>query len=141
MFVIRTPVLRTAPRAFRPVARTCTLYHARISAKIQVRTYAKDMKATQGQASPGTASNVAAPGSASQEQQEVKQSRATDSTSSPDTASVQTPVSNPSGAGVGQQEDDTSTQQAFKQDPNAPAHEKREQVEKKGQRPLDPADK
>ncbi|PSK45226.1 hypothetical protein B9Z65_2366 [Elsinoe australis] len=106
-----------------------------------IRTYAKDMKATQGQASPGTASNVASPGSVSADQQSIKQNRATDSTASPDTASVQTPVSNPSGAGIGQQEDDTSTQQTFKQDPNTSAEEKRKQVDKQGQKPLDPANK
>jgi len=99
------------------------------------------MQATQGQASPGTASNVGQSGSVSADQQDIKQSRATDSTSSPDTASVQTPVSNPSGAGTGQQEDDTSAQQAFKQDPDAPASEKRKAVEQQGQKPLDAADK
>ncbi|GAB7340293.1 hypothetical protein MBLNU457_6750t1 [Dothideomycetes sp. NU457] len=125
MFTLRAPI-RFAPRAIRPAA---------------IRNYAKNMQSTQGQASPGTASNVAAPGSASSEQQEIKKSRATDSTSSPDTASVQSPVSNPSGSGTGQQEDDTSTQQAFKQDPDAPAGEKAKEVEKKGQRPLDAADK
>ena len=100
------------------------------------------MDATQGQASPGTASNVGNPASASSEAQRINQSRGTESSSgSPDTASVQTPVSNPKGASVGQQTEDTSTQQAFKQDPNAPASEKRKNVEEKGQRPLDPADK
>ncbi|THW62858.1 hypothetical protein D6D20_04033 [Aureobasidium pullulans] len=102
----------------------------------------QNMDANQGQSSPGTASNVGNPVSSSPESNKINQSRATDArTGSPDTASVQTPVSNPKGAATGQQGEDSSTQQAFKQDPNAPASEKRKNVEEKGQRPLDPADK
>lgn len=109
-----------------------------------IRSYAnkQNMDANQGQSSPGTASNVGNPVSSSPESNKINQSRATDArTGSPDTASVQTPVSNPKGAATGQQGEDSSTQQAFKQDPNAPASEKRKNVEEKGQRPLDPADK
>ncbi|KAG9531352.1 hypothetical protein KCU93_g2081, partial [Aureobasidium melanogenum] len=109
-----------------------------------VRSYAnkQNMDSTAGQASPGTASNVGNPISSSPESNQINQSRATDArTGSPDTASVQTPVSNPKGAATGQQGEDSSTQEAFKQDPNAPASEKRKNVEEKGQRPLDPADK
>ncbi|KAG9519809.1 hypothetical protein KCU78_g1336, partial [Aureobasidium melanogenum] len=109
-----------------------------------MRSYAnkKNMDSTAGQASPGTASNVGNPVSSSPESNQINQSRATDArTGSPDTASVQTPVSNPKGAATGQQGEDSSTQEAFKQDPNAPASEKRKNVEEKGQRPLDPADK
>ena len=96
------------------------------------------MAANQGQSDPNSGSNVGTSGSASVEESQVKQSRATDSTSSPDTASTQSPVSNPGGAGTGQMEDDTSTQQAFKQDPNKPADQKREQVEKQGQKSMEP---
>ncbi|KAG9570013.1 hypothetical protein KCU71_g1431, partial [Aureobasidium melanogenum] len=109
-----------------------------------MRSYAnkQNMDSTAGQASPGTASNVGNPISSSPESNQINQSRATDArTGSPDTASVQTPVSNPKGAATGQQGEDSSTQEAFKQDPNAPASEKRKNVEEKGQRPLDPADK
>ena len=80
-------------------------------------------------------------GSSSAQEQELKHSRSTDSTSSPDTASVQTPVSNPKGAAVGQQDDDTDTQQNIKNDPNEPAEQKRAKVEQQGQKPLDAADK
>lgn len=75
----------------------------------------------------------------------MKQSRATDAAEQPDAGgSTQTPVSDLESAGVGkhrEQEDDTGTQQAFKQDPNAPAHEKRASVEEQGKKPLDAADK
>lgn len=100
------------------------------------------MSAEGGQADTTSSSNVRDTKSAGPEAQKVNAGRATDSAQgSPDTKSVQSPVSNPSGASIGQQEDDTSTQQAFKQDPNASSSEKRENVEQKGQRPLDPADK
>ncbi|CAD0028166.1 unnamed protein product, partial [Aureobasidium pullulans] len=115
-----------------------------LSSTTRIRSYAnkQNMDANQGQSSPGTASNVGNPVSSSPESNKINQSRATDArTGSPDTASVQTPVSNPKGAATGQQGEDSSTQQAFKQDPNAPASEKRKNVEEKAQRPLDPADK
>lgn len=133
------------PRSFGPLTRKPTKSIIKGPTNRQstaLRTYASvDQQATQGQAGPGSASNAANPGSVSPEQQEIKQSRATDSTASPDTASTQSPVSNPSGSGTGQQEDDTSAQQTFKQDPDAPASEKRKGVEEMGQRPLDPANK
>jgi hypothetical protein len=98
------------------------------------------MDATHGQATTGTASNVGNPGSASADEQQVKRARGTGS-ASPDTASIQNPVSNPKGAKVGQQTEDTSTHSAFKQDPNKPAESKRQAVEEQGKRPLDAADK
>lgn len=54
---------------------------------------------------------------------------------------MQTPVSDPKGAGTGQQEDDTGTQQVFKQDPGKPDGEKREAVEEMGRKKLDAGDK
>jgi hypothetical protein len=102
----------------------------------------KDMDSTAGQASPGTASNVGNPVSSSAESNNVNQSRATDArTGSPDNASLATPVSNPSGSATQGRGEDSSMQEAFKQDPNAPAEEKKKNVEKMGQKPLDPADK
>ncbi|CAD0090126.1 unnamed protein product [Aureobasidium vineae] len=109
-----------------------------------MRSYAnkKNMDSTAGQASPGTASNVGNPISSSPESNSVNQSRATDArTGSPDTASVQTPVSDPKGSATQGRGGDSSMQEAFKQDPNAPASEKRKNVEEMGQKPLDPADK
>lgn len=109
-----------------------------------MRSYAnkKNMDSTAGQASPGTASNVGNPVSSSPDANNVNQSRATDvRTGSPDTASVQTPVSNPSGSATQGRGSDSSMQEAFKQDPNKPASEKKKNVEKMGQKPLDPADK
>ena len=99
------------------------------------------MQATQGQAEPGAASNVAQPTAASANEQDLRKSRSTDSQSSPDTASVQSPVDNPTGAATGQQEADSSTQETFKQDPNKSAEAKRAEVDKQGQKPLDAADK
>ncbi|KAK5051872.1 hypothetical protein LTR84_002675 [Exophiala bonariae] len=118
------------------------------NAPLQRRSYAnkQNMQSTAGQASPGTASNVTetGPGSASSEQQSVKASRGKDSSSgvqeSPDSASLATPVSGPKGSGTGQQEDDADVQGAFKQDPGKSRDEKRENVEKMGERKLDPAD-
>ncbi|TIA18829.1 HAD-like protein [Aureobasidium pullulans] len=134
MSIMRSSIMRSSRTAVSQPLRSTTC----------IRSYAnkQNMDANQGQSSPGTASNVGNPVSSSPEANKINQSRATDArTGSPDTASVQTPVSNPKGAATGQQGEDSSTQQAFKQDPNAPASEKRMNVEEKGQRPLDPADK
>jgi hypothetical protein len=125
---------RTSPRQLEQ-----TLTHFQV-----VRSYAnkQNMDSTAGQASPGTASNVGNPVSSSPESNNVNQSRATDAKAgSPDNASLQTPVSNPSGSATQGRGEDSSMQEAFKQDPNAPASEKKKNVEKMGQKPLDPADK
>lgn len=77
----------------------------------------------------------------SAEGQEVNQSRATDRRAQQDTGSVQTPVSNPSASGVGQQEEQTESQAQMKRDPREPNSKKREEVLKHGQsKKLDPAD-
>ncbi|KAG9665229.1 hypothetical protein KCU95_g1868, partial [Aureobasidium melanogenum] len=134
MSIMRSSIMRSSRIAISRPLRPATF----------MRSYAskQNMDSTAGQASPGTASNVGNPTSSSPESNRINQSRATDArTGSPDTASVQTPVSNPKGAATGQQGEDSSTQEAFKQDPNASASEKRKNVEEKGQRPLDPADK
>jgi cytoskeletal protein RodZ len=109
-----------------------------------IRSYAnkQNMDSSAGQASPGTGPNVGNPISSSAESNNVNQSRATDAkTGSTDNASLATPVSNPSGSATQGRGEDSSMQEAFKQDPNAPAEEKRKNVEKMGQKPLDPADK
>jgi hypothetical protein len=92
-------------------------------------------------ASPGQSSNVSNPQSGSAEGQEINQSRATDSRSSPDSASVQTPVSNPEESGLGGQEEQTESQDKMKRDPSEPDSKKREEVLKFGQnKKLDAAD-
>ena len=50
---------------------------------------------------------------------------------------MQTPVTNPSESGMGQQEE----QHDVKPDPSEPAEQKREKVLDQGNTPLDPADK
>lgn len=101
-----------------------------------VRTYVATS-----QSSPGHSSNVTNPQGASIESKQVNESRATDSQSSPDTASVQTPVSDPSSSGLGQQEEQQPAMEQLHRDPNEPDEKKREHVEKMGQKPLDAADK
>ncbi|KAF4556824.1 Hypothetical protein D9617_1g087060 [Elsinoe fawcettii] len=127
MTALRTPFTRSL-RALRPLQ--------------PIRTYASQ-RATQDQASPGTASNVGTnPDSVSADQKHIKESRATDGVgSSPDTRSVQTPVTDPKGAATGMQEEDSSAQSTIKQDPGKSDGEKRGQVEEMGKRPLDAGDK
>ena len=75
------------------------------------------------------------PQSTSSEQSGIKTSRATDAANSPDTASVQTPVSNRS-AIPGDQDEGTPTGDEMKRDPKEPAESKRKAVEKQGEKPL-----
>ncbi len=82
---------------------------------------------------------MANPQSTSSDQQDVKSSRATDSTSSPDTASVQQPVSDRSSI-PGDQDEGTASHDNVKQDPNKPAEEKKQNVESQGNKPLGPED-
>ncbi|KAI4205023.1 MAG: hypothetical protein LQ350_000650 [Teloschistes chrysophthalmus] len=79
------------------------------------------------------------PQSTSSDQAQMKSSRATDGTSSPDTASVQTPVSDRSSI-PGDQDEGTASHDKVKQDPNKPAEEKRKSVESQGKKPLGPED-
>ncbi|KAI0173085.1 hypothetical protein GGR52DRAFT_571584 [Hypoxylon sp. FL1284] len=51
-------------------------------------------------------SNVSAPDSASADEQRVRQRRAAGGSSSPDSASVAQPVSDPGASGLGRQEED-----------------------------------
>ncbi|KAL9001269.1 MAG: hypothetical protein Q9169_000160 [Polycauliona sp. 2 TL-2023] len=89
--------------------------------------------------SSATGGDMANPQSSSSEQQQVKSSRATDSTASPDTASVQQPVSDRSSI-AGDQDEGTPSHDNVKQDPNKPAEEKRKNVESQGNKPLGPED-
>lgn len=75
------------------------------------------------------------PQSSSSDQSQVKSSRATDGTSSPDTASVQQPVSNRSKI-PGDQDEGTDSHDKVKRDPSEPAEEKRKSVESQGNKPL-----
>lgn len=82
---------------------------------------------------------MANPQSTSSDQAQVKSSRATDGASSPDTASVQQPVSNRSSI-PGDQDESTDSHEQVKRDPNEPAEEKRKSVESQGNKPLGPED-
>ncbi|KAL0936991.1 uncharacterized protein CTRU02_209207 [Colletotrichum truncatum] len=93
------------------------------------------------QASPGASSNVREPISSDPESQTVNKARGLDSENSPDSASLAKPVSNPENDKIGLQEEPQPSQENMKNDPNAPAAQKRANVEKEGKKPLDPADK
>ncbi|KAL9019163.1 MAG: hypothetical protein Q9185_003544 [Variospora sp. 1 TL-2023] len=86
-----------------------------------------------------TGGDLGNPQSASREQSSVKSSRATQggaaSSSSPDTASLQQPVSERSSI-PGEQDEGTPSHDNVKQDPAKPAEEKRRSVERQGERPL-----
>ncbi|KAI4182656.1 MAG: hypothetical protein L6R41_005840 [Letrouitia leprolyta] len=90
-------------------------------------------------ASSATGGDLGNPQSTSSDQAQVKSSRATDSASSPDTASVQQPVSNRSKI-PGDQDEGTDSHDNVKQDPSKPAEEKRKSVEGQGNKPLGPED-
>ncbi|KAF2151439.1 hypothetical protein K461DRAFT_173053 [Myriangium duriaei CBS 260.36] len=90
-------------------------------------------------ASPGQSSSIATPSpkpSDSPQEGDVKSSRAMDSRSSPDTASLAKPAE--PGAAQGQDEEGSHP---VEQDKNKPAGEKRKQTERQGQKPLDAGDK
>jgi hypothetical protein len=71
----------------------------------------------------------------------INSSRATESrTGSPDTASVQTPVSNPSEAGAALSEEPQLSQENMRRDPSEPDHVKREHVEREGMKKMDAGD-
>ncbi|KAL8937044.1 MAG: hypothetical protein Q9216_004622, partial [Gyalolechia sp. 2 TL-2023] len=86
-----------------------------------------------------TGGDLGNPQSTSSEQSQAKASRATDGTPSPDTASVQQPVSNRSSI-PGDQDEGTESHEKVKRDPNEPAEEKRKSVESQGNKPLGPED-
>lgn len=79
------------------------------------------------------------PQSTSSEQSGVKTSRATKAQNSPDTASVQQPVSDRS-AIPGNKDEGTPTEDAVERDPKEPAADKRKSVESQGEKPLGPED-
>lgn len=79
------------------------------------------------------------PQSTSSDQAALKKSRATEGANSPDTASVQQPVSNRS-AIPGEKDEGTPTEDAMKRSPEEPAEKKRESVERQGEKPLGPED-
>ncbi|KAI9707861.1 MAG: hypothetical protein M1820_004467 [Bogoriella megaspora] len=93
------------------------------------------------EASPGQSSNVRNSPSSSPESQQVNASRAMDSRSSSDTASVQRPITNPQEVSMGAQEEPQPSQDRMKNDPSEPAEVKRKRVEEEGKKPLDPANK
>ncbi|KAL9601925.1 MAG: hypothetical protein Q9219_002149 [cf. Caloplaca sp. 3 TL-2023] len=89
--------------------------------------------------SSATGGDMANPQSTSSDQAQVKASRATDGTPSPDTASVQQPVSNRSSI-PGDQDEGTESHDKVKRDPSEPAEVKRKSVESQGNKPLGPED-
>ncbi|KAL8721020.1 MAG: hypothetical protein Q9225_002225 [Loekoesia sp. 1 TL-2023] len=89
--------------------------------------------------SSATGGDMANPQSTSSDQAQVKSSRATDGAPSPDTASVQQPVSNRSSI-PGDQDEGTDSHEHVKRDPNEPAEKKRKSVESQGNKPLGPED-
>ncbi|TEA20583.1 hypothetical protein C8034_v008562 [Colletotrichum sidae] len=93
------------------------------------------------QSSSGVSSNVREPISSDPSSQTVNKGRGIGPKGSPDTASIQNPVSNPGDDGIGLQEEPQPSQENIINDPKAPAAEKRANVEKEGKKPLDPADK
>ncbi|KAK4545320.1 hypothetical protein LTR36_003500 [Oleoguttula mirabilis] len=109
--------------------------HANKSIAFQARSYA---------AKPSDGPTTPSP-SAGPESQAVNSSRGAEhagrTSGSPDTASLQTPVSNPEQSGLGAQEEEQPSSENMKSDPSEPDHVKRSKVEKEGQKPLDAADK
>ncbi|KAL8949263.1 MAG: hypothetical protein Q9222_004619 [Ikaeria aurantiellina] len=89
--------------------------------------------------SAATGGDMANPQSTSSDQAQVRSSRATDGTPSPDTASLQTPVTNRSKI-PGDQDEGTASHENVKNDPSKPAEEKRRNVESQGKKPLGPED-
>jgi len=76
--------------------------------------------------------------SSSSEESDIKTSRATDG-GSPDTASVQTPVSDQSSI-PGNQDEGTPSHDQVKRDPSESAEKKRAHVESQANKPLGPED-
>lgn len=90
---------------------------------------------------PSNATGSQPSAAANEDASTINSSRATDSrTGSPDTASVQNPVSNPSQGGAAQAEEPQPSQENMRRDPSEPDDVKRSYVEKEGQKPMDPAD-
>ncbi|KAL8691733.1 MAG: hypothetical protein Q9218_003104 [Villophora microphyllina] len=128
-------------RICRASARWTTLRPAAAGSRIQnvTRSCAFINRYASSSASSATGGDLGNPQSTSSDQAQVKSSRATDSESSPDTASVQQPVSDRSSI-PGDQDEGTGSHDKVKQDPNKPAEEKRKSVESQGQKPLGPED-
>ena len=80
------------------------------------------------------------PQSVSSEQSDIKTSRATDDTCSPDTASTQTPASNELKI-PGKQDEGAPSHDAVKRDASEPSGGKRKRVEEQGNRPLGEEDR
>ncbi|KAL4951169.1 hypothetical protein BDW69DRAFT_201603 [Aspergillus filifer] len=95
-------------------------------------------------ASPGHSSNAKNPVSSSGPSQSINVSRGKEARSAdtPDTRSVQSPISSQDGptSETHQGEEQTSADAQIKNDPNLPDSEKRENVEKAGRRKLGPED-
>ncbi|RAL14148.1 uncharacterized protein BO97DRAFT_404524 [Aspergillus homomorphus CBS 101889] len=118
------------------------LSHTRLTARttgVGARFYAS--KTT---ASPGQSSNVANPQSSSPESQAINVSRGKEARhdDTPDTRSVQSPISSQYGrtSEAHEGEERTSADAQIKNDPAESTETKRRNVEKAGERPLGPED-
>ena len=91
---------------------------------------------------PQATSNVSGnPQSGSPEEKQTNSGAGGSRGQTENTASASKPVSEPGGVGLGGQEEPQPGQGHVKPDKNKPDHEKREEVLKEGEKPLDPADK
>ncbi|KAI4123196.1 MAG: hypothetical protein LQ338_005392 [Usnochroma carphineum] len=121
--------MRPSWTPLRSAVRPTTNHHPARSSLLPVRDASSNV----------TGGDLGNPQSTSRDESEIKSSRATDSDASPDTASLQQPVSDRSSI-PGDQDEGTPSHDKVKQDPNKPAGEKRKNVESQGEKPLGPED-
>lgn len=133
-------VAQLSPSAPQPSSPSVTLpYFVHLSSHQLTSISAQARLASKSATNP---SNTQPSSSTNEDAATINSSRATDSrTGSPDTASVQNPVSNPSQGAAAQSEEPQGSQENMRRDPREPDDVKRAHVEKEGQKPLDPADK
>ncbi|KAF2872348.1 hypothetical protein BDV95DRAFT_381085 [Massariosphaeria phaeospora] len=135
-------------RIWRNVARSSVAMTTRprqhyTKSRVTRATIARNYVSDSSGAVPGQSSNASSPQASSSEAQSVNKDRATDSLpgSSPDSASLAKPVTDPEESGIGGQEEQTESQDQMKRDPNESDSKKREKVLEYGQnKKLDAAD-
>ena len=98
-------------------------------------------RAYAGKSSSPNASNVSDPNASSSESQGINKSRGTEASPPEHGGSVSQPVSNPESTGLGQQEEQTQSQDNIFSDPNKSQEQKKKETLDYGQnKKLDPAD-
>ena len=98
-------------------------------------------RAYAGEAPQPNTSNVSNPNASSSESQGINKSRATEASSPEHGGSVSQPVSNPESTGLGQQEEQTESQDHVFSDPNKSQQQKKKETLEYGQnKKLDAAD-